>query len=65
MNDKTEAYKKKWRHASRVNSSSDDADDVVMSETQDQIEPNLNLTLSLDVEKTAMRNARSIRPSVT
>jgi hypothetical protein len=64
MTDKTEAYKKKWRNP-RVQSSSDDADDMVLSETKDQIEANLNLTLSLDIERGALRNAHHDRPSVT
>ena len=65
MTDKTEAYKKKWRHASKVNSSSDDADEVVLSETKDDIIPDMNLTLSLDIERGTIRNARGVRPSVT
>jgi len=68
MTDKTEAYKKKWRHASKVGSSSDDADDVIQSETKDRIEPDMNLTLSLDFERGAIRNSRDrvhIRPSAT
>jgi hypothetical protein len=65
MTDKTEAYKKKWRHASKVGSSSDDAEEtVVLSETKDQIENDMNLTLSLDFER-GVRNARVTRPTVS
>jgi len=55
MTDKTEAYKKKWRHASKVNSSSDDAEDMVLSETKDQMAHDMNLTLSLDIERSGVR----------
>ena len=66
MTDKTEAYKKKWRHASKVGSSSDDADEtVVLSESKDQIESDMNLTLSLDFERSAIKNARGARPTVS
>jgi len=65
MTDKTEAYKKKWRHASKVNSSSDDAEDMVLSETKDQMAHDMNLTLSLDIERSGVRQTRNTRPSVT
>ena len=64
---KSENYQKKWRHPSKIpNSSSDEADDVMINQASDDIVPNMNLTLSLDIEKDGVRTAhRNNRPSVT
>ena len=65
---KSENYQKKWRHPSKIpnSSSEEETDEVLINTTSEDIVPNMNLTLSLDVEKDGVRTThRNNRPSVT